>query len=215
MNSIHKFSQLQLPHVFDVSAAPPIPKEVFALGMTSTLHKDTVLVHYGEYPKHIFYLHKGTILGLRPEKDMKMNLAYVIREGFFGEGWYFSKHTSMDEMVTGEDSLVTRFSEESIKKLIAHPQVVNNFLFTLAVKSTSVETKYALFKAQSVKDRLKAFILNQFTLMGEKNIIELDLSQKELARIMNVHSVSISRAFSELKKEMDIQTAKNKIIISR
>ena len=121
----------------------------------------------------------------------------------------------MDEIVVAEDSLVTKFSESAVAKLIRDSQIVKNFLFTLAVKSTSVSTKFENFKNESIKERLKTFILNQFKNMGENDKLELNLSQKDIASIMNVHSVSISRAFSELKKEMKIQTFKNRIVIYR
>ena len=215
MSTVYNFSQLTFPHIFDVSKAPTFPEEVFSMGVTSLYHKGSILVAYGDCPKYIYYLHKGTVFGFRPENEVEMNLAYVIKEGFFGEGWYFSKKSSMDEVVVAEDSVITKFLDEAINELIMNPEVVKNFLFTLATKSTSVETKFENFKNQSVKERLKTFIINQFTVMGEEHRIELNLSQKDLAKIMNVHSVSISRAFSELKKEMNIQTAKNRIIISR
>ena len=213
--SVHKINQLFFPHIFDVSKAPRLPKEVFSLGTTSTFHKGEFLVHYGENLKHIYYLHRGTIFGFRPVHHGEMNLAYVVKEGFFGEGWFFSGRSSMDEIVVAEDSLVTKFSESAVAKLIRDSQIVKNFLFTLAVKSTSVSTKFENFKNESIKERLKTFILNQFKNMGENDKLELNLSQKDIASIMNVHSVSISRAFSELKKEMKIQTFKNRIVIYR
>ena len=55
----------------------------------------------------------------------------------------------------------------------------------------------------------------QFTLNRGERRLELHMCQKELAIILNVHSVSISRALYDLKKEMDIQTSKNSIIITR
>lgn len=215
MDSVHKINQLFFPHIFDVSKAPKLSKEVFSLGTTSTFHKGTFLVHYGETLKHIYYLHRGTILGFRPVHHGEINLAYVVKEGFFGEGWFFSRRSSMDEIVVAEGSLVTKFSESAVAKLIQDSQIVKNFLFTLAVKSTSVSTKFENFKNESIKERLKTFILNQFKNMGENDKLELNLSQKDIASIMNVHSVSISRAFSELKKEMKIQTFKNRIVIYR
>jgi len=215
MDSIYKINQLFFSHIFDVSKAPDMPEEFFSIGTTSTFHKGTILLHYGELPQHIYYLHKGTIFGFRPFHKDEMNLAYVIKEGFFGEGWFFAKRSSMDEIVVAEDSVVTKFSESAVEKLLQNTQIVRIFLFTLSVKSTSVSTKFENFKNQTVKERLKAFIIHQFNMMGENNKLELNLSQKDIASIMNVHAVSISRAFSELKKEMKIQTYKNRIVIFR
>ena len=214
MDSVHKINQLFFPHIFDVSKAPKLPKEVFSLGTTSTFHKGEFLVHYGETLKHIYYIHRGTIFSFRPDYG-EMSLAYVVKEGFVGEGWFFSERRCLDDIFVAEDSLVTTFSETAIEKLLQNSQFVKNFLFTFGIKTTSLSTKFENFKNVSIKERLKTFILNQFKNMGENDKLELNLSQKDIANIMNVHSVSISRAFSELKKEMKIQTFKNRIVIYR
>lgn len=211
--SIEKLNQLSFPQIFDVSSAPSFPHELFSLGNSSTVQEGTVLVHYGEIPDRIYYLHTGTIIGYRLRCDVDLSMAYIIKEGFFAEGWYFSHRHSMDEIIAEENCTITTFNRKAITLLIQHPEVINNFLFTLAIKSTSITTRLESFKKKSIKEQLKEFILNQFSQMNEEKSIELHLSQKDLARIINVHPVSISRAFAELKKEMDIQTFKNRIVI--
>lgn len=215
MDKIYDFNQLIVPHFFDVSNAPSIPEKFFALGRKSLYYKDTVIIKYGEKLNCIYYIHSGSILGFRQDNEDKMSLAYIIKNGFFGEGWFFSQRNSRDEVIIGDDSIITMFPKDVVDHLITYPEVVKNFLFTLGVKTTSVETKFENFKNKSVKDRLKIFITNQFSLFGDSNKIELKLNQKDIANIISAHPVSISRAFSELKKEMDIEISRNKIIISK
>ena len=213
MKKIEKIDQLHFAHCYDLSGAPELPSDTFSLGEKLVLPKGTVLLSYGEVPRSIWYLHEGIINGYRP--DNNMNLAYVITKGFLAEAWYFSKRKSMDEFIAAEKCTVSKFSESAINKLIQNPDIVKNILFTLAVKSTSICTKFENFKNQTLKERLRAFLEMQFTLNRGERRLELHMCQKELARILNVHSVSISRALSDLKKEMDIQTSKNSIIITR
>ena len=213
----YNFDLTSFPHIFDLSKAPSAPKEIFSFGETQVFYKDTTLIHYNEIVNHIYYVHKGTILGFRPDRNLEMHLAYVLKEGFIGEGWYFSKLNSMDEIIVAEDTVITKFSQQAINKLINLPQVAILLLYTLSTKSISMTSKFQNFKNSSLKDQLKYFITNQFNLINnkDKNEIELHLSQKDLAVLLNVSSVSISRAFSELKKEMDIKTSKNKVIIRK
>lgn len=215
MKRIEKIDQLHFAHCYDLSGAPELPPDIFLLGEKQVIPKGTVILSYGDISKSIWYLHDGIINGYRPDNNIGMSLAYVITGGFFAEAWYFSKRKSMDEFIAAEKCIVSKFSEQAINKLLQNPDIVKNILFTLAVKSTSICTKFENFKNQPLKERLKAFIDMQFTLNREERRLELHMCQKDLARILNVHSVSISRALSDLKKDMDIQTSKNSIIITR
>ena len=215
MKRIEKIDQLHFAHCYDLSGSPELSSDTFLLGEKQNLKKGTVILSYGEVAKSIWYLHDGIINGYRPDNNIGMSLAYVITSGFFAEAWYFSKRKSMDEFIATENCIVSKFSENAINKLIQKPEIVKNILFTLSVKSTSICTKFENFKNQPLKERLRTFIEMQFNLNRENRRLELHMCQKELAKILNVHSVSISRALSDLKKEMDIQTSKNSIIITR
>lgn len=187
-------------------------EEVFALGSTKIHQKGAILLHLGDKPNHIFYLHYGTINCYRSAYD-KMNLTYVLRNGFFADCWYFSRQPSQDEVIVEEESKITKFDHSVIDKLLTIPDIARKILHTLSLKSINGIDLAENIRNKNIKERLKAFIEQQFLISGEKKKLVLNLSQKELAALMCVHPVSISRAFSELKKEMHIETSKSSIII--
>lgn len=212
MKTLNSLADVSLPQVFDLTGAPGFDANFFDLGETVTLEKGTCLIKYGTRVEHLFYLHEGEVLGFRVT-DADMSLSYVCKKGFFGEGLYFSNRPSNDECITGARSKVTKFNKKSIISLLSDINVVHNILFTISIKSLSVNSKAENFNKKSVKERLRKFFATQMAASEENSSVTIHLSQKEIAALLNVHPVSVSRALSELKKEMDIRTSKNRILL--
>lgn len=213
MKKITKLAQLEVPQNYDISHAPALPEGIFELGVQSRVDRNTVFLHYGEIAESIWYLHEGTVSGVRYGRSEGTRLGCIINRGFFAETWYFIKCPSLDELVASEDCIVTRFDSPAIAKLLEDKQVINNMLFSLAKKSASMVEKSENANFMTLKERLRMIILNEFKNTDRKDKIEISFSQKELASIMNVHPVSISRVLSELKSEMNIETSKGRITI--
>lgn len=213
MNTLKSLADIPLPQVFDLTGAPDFDAKFFELGETGIVEKGTHIIQYGTSVDHLFYLHEGEVLGFRVT-DTDMSLSYVCKKGFFGEGLYFSNRISNDECIAGTQCRITKFNKKSINLLLEDINVVHNILFTISTKSLSVNSKAENFNKKSVKQRLKQFFNAQKLRSGNKDdSITISLSQKDIAALLNVHPVSVSRALSELKKEMDILTFKNKIIL--
>lgn len=214
MPVISKIKNLRVPQVFNMTDNFGMSAEINALGQESVYPKGSILLRLGEVLTHLYYLHHGTIYCWRAAND-KMNLSYVQKNGFFAEGWYFSRLKSTDEVIVEEESRITTFQGDAIKKLLEDPVITQKILYTLSMKCINGIDLVESIRNRNVKERLKEFIYQQFKDTGAEKELTLNLSQKELAVLMGVHPVSVSRAFSDLKKEMNIQTSKNRIIIQR
>lgn len=214
MPVISKIKNLRSPQVFNLADNVGLSPELNALGQESVYPKGSILLRLGEELTHLFYLHHGTVYCYRAADD-RMNLSYVQKKGFFGEGWYFSRLKSTDEVVVEEESRITLFPEGAIAKLLENPGTRQKILYTLSLKYIHGLAFVESMRNKNVKDRLKEFIDQQFKDSGAEKNLTLNLSQKELAALMGVHPVSVSRAFTELKKEMNIRTSKNRIVIQR
>lgn len=214
MPVISEIKNLRSPQVFNMTDNFGMSAEMNALGQECVYPKGAILLRLGEVLPHLFYLHHGTVYCYRATDD-RMNLSYVQKKGFFGEGWYFSQLKSTDEVVVEEESRITLFQGEAIAKLLKDPGATHKILYTLSLKYIHGIERAESIRNKNVKERLKEFIDQQFKDTGAEKDLTLNLSQKELAALMGVHPVSVSRAFSELKKEMNIRTSKNRIVIQR
>lgn len=214
MAVIKKIKYLRFPQIFNMTSSEDIDPEIWQLGEEMRCHAGTVLLRLGEIPKHIYYLHEGTVYCYRAAYD-KMNLTYILKNGFFADCWYFGRQKSEDEVIVEEDSRITRFPHAAIDQLLAHPGLARKIMHTLALKSIQGMDLAENIRNKSVKERLRSFIEQQFLEAGAETVLTLNLSQKDIGALMGVHPVSISRAFSELKKEMTIHTSKNQIVIQR
>lgn len=214
MAVIKKMKHLRFPQIFNMTSSEGITSEMFALGKEAIYPKGTLLLSIGEIPKHLYYLHEGTVYCYRAAYD-KMNLTYILKNGFFADCWYFSQQKSEDEVIVEEDSRITKFPHAVIDKLLSHPGLARKIMHTLAIKSIQGMDLAENIRNKNVKERLRSFIDQQFRDAGAEKVLTLNLSQKDIAALMGVHPVSISRAFTELKKEMAIRTAKNQIEIHR
>ena len=158
MDKIYDFNQLIVPHFFDVSNAPSIPEKFFALGKKSLYHKDTVIIKYGEKLNCIYYIHSGSILGFRQDNEEKMSLAYIIKNGFFGEGWFFSQRNSRDEVIIGDDSIITMFPKDVVDHLITYPEVVKNLLSGNVTQYEDITMRYATVFGIVTASRIQEFV---------------------------------------------------------
>lgn len=213
MKTLNRLADIPLPQVFDLTGAPAFDPRFFGLGETLTLEKGVRLIRYGARVDQIFYLHEGEVLGFRVT-DADMSLSYVCKNGFLGEGLYFSNRPSNDECITGTRCRITKFNGAAITTLLSDIHVVTNLLFSISTKSLSVNSKAENFNKKSVRERLRQFFNTQRGAAGKDGSVTIRLSQKEIAALLNVHPVSVSRALSELKKEMDIRTYKNRIVLA-
>lgn len=214
MAVIGKIKYLRFPQIFNMTRSDDIDPSIWSLGDERRYQAGTVLLRIGEIPKHIYYLHEGTVYCYRAAYD-KMNLTYILKNGFFADCWYFGQQESEDEVIVEEESRITKFSHAMIDQLLAHPGLARKIMHTLALKSIQGMDLAENIRNKSVKERLKGFIDQQFLQAGAELALTLNLSQKDIAALMGVHPVSISRALTELKKEMTILTSKNQIIIQR
>lgn len=214
MPMISKIKNLRFPQVFNMKDNSGMNAEINALGQESVYPKGSILLRLGDVSTRLYYLHSGTIYCYRASCD-KMNLSYVQKKGFFGERWYFSQLKSTDEMVVEEESRITIFHNDAIEKILENPTATRKILYTLSLKCIYGNYLADSIRNKNVKERLEEFINQQFEETGAQNSLSLNLSQKELAALLGVHPVSVSRAFSEMKKEMNIKTSKNRIVIHR
>lgn len=209
-----KIKNLRFPQVFNMADNLGMSPEISALGQESVYPKGSILLRLGEVLTHIYYLHHGTVYCYRAADD-KMNLSYVQKSGFFAIGWYFSHLKSTDEAVVEEESRITTFQGDAIEKMLEDPATTRKILYTLSMKCIHGIDLADSIRNKNVKERLRDFIDQQFKDTGAEKSLTLNLSQKELAGLMGVHPVSVSRAFSDLKREMNIQTSKNRIVVQR
>lgn len=214
MGTINKVKHLHFPQIFNMTDASGLNPEIFTLGHEDIYPKGAILLRVGELPAHIYYLHHGTVFCYRSADD-RMNLTYILKNGFFADCWYFARMASEDEVIVEEESRITVFRHDVMDRLLAIPGVAAKIMHTLAIKSITGIDLAENIRSKSVKARLKRLIQDHLQANGEDNSLILNLSQKAIASLMGVHPVSISRALSELKKEMSIETSKNRIVIRR
>lgn len=214
MATIRKIKHLRFPQIFNRTDSAGLDPGIFTLGRTANYPQGAVLLRLGEQPEHIYYLHHGTVYCYRSACD-RMNLTYILKNGFFADCWYFGRMPSEDEVVVEEESRITVFGHDIMERLLAIPGVAAKIMHTLAIKSITGIDLAENIRNKCVKDRLKGFIREQFLANGDDNTLILNLSQKDIASLMGVHPVSVSRAFTELKKEMRIETSKSRIVIRR
>lgn len=180
------------------------------LGTRHVFEKNDTIIPSGQHVDQLYYIQEGQVRLSRvtPNGDEKI-IWYVDAGTVFGETPFFdglpahSMHTSVGR------SVIYTFSRQCIYGKIAtnHPQIWENLLATLASKVRTLSNQICELSLTDLKSQVCKFLFHAkhkgFETCCQRGlvIIHARTSQQELASILGVHRVSVSKVLKQLKEE--------------
>jgi CRP-like cAMP-binding protein len=180
-----------------------------ALRARATRHEfakgDTVFAPTPD-PRSVYLLERGRVRILRLSADgNEVTLGYVAAGEVFGELPGFGDHPRESFAVARTESVVWKLPLEVFRELVsAHPSIAVEVTRQMGERLKSVESRVEHLVFGTVRSRLAAVLLELFDdfgrLDGDRRIIDLALSQGELATLIGSTRQSVNAAVNDLKE---------------
>ena len=194
---------------------PKIPSSCFSMGTTCQYRHGTAILEAGDRPNGIMYVHSGLVTGCHFSLNGTLVYPYLITSGFLQVSIFFRDTISAGTILALKDSVVTRWTAETLEELLANKAFVKGLLYNLAKKSILGTNRFHYQTDLPVKEQCRQLLLelrsSKDMVCGEREAEEIHISQKVLATVLGVHPVSVSRVLSEIKEEMHIDVGKKRI----
>ncbi|MDP2813362.1 MAG: Crp/Fnr family transcriptional regulator [Erysipelotrichaceae bacterium] len=193
--------------------------EVQRLIVQREYKKGEFIIHPLKVMQCLFIINKGKVKVIRPNKDGKEQILYVLTVGeFFGEQALFSR-LSEDIMVEAlEDSGICTISKAQFQALLQQmPQIAIKMIEVMSHRLTKMEELVESLGINSVDKRVFNLIEEYSIKFGRKThegiLIQLPLSREEMANHLGITRETISRKLAKYQDEGKIKLIGHKQIL--
>ncbi len=200
--------QFQLPIFEDLC---PSWEKVLPLGQRMIYAKGSKIFDLDDIIYGVFFIRRGSIeINLFTIQGPEKVLFIVGKNCVFGEVSCFMDGDSGEASARARSECeLVYFTKETIEKVIAvkHPELLIELIQSLAykIRMYTVLLKDDLISNQFIRvSKMLVYLLRYHEVEiapGQKSItIQPDITQNDLARLMGVHRVTVTKAISRLKK---------------
>jgi CRP/FNR family transcriptional regulator len=193
--------------------------EVQRLIVQREYKKGEFIIHPLKVMQCLFIINKGKVKVIRPNKDGKEQILYVLTVGeFFGEQALFSR-LSEDIIVEAlEDSGICTISKAQFQALLQQmPQIAIKMIEVMSQRLTKMEELVESLGINSVDKRVFDLIEEYSVKFGRKTsegiLIQLPLSREEMANHLGITRETISRKLAKYQDEGKIKLIGHKQIL--
>lgn len=209
-------SGARLMNLLDLRAAcsPRLAPSFLELGRAMTIPAGTVLVNFGEQPDRLYYIHSGLVCGSRILDDGKEIFAVILgQNSIFPDVFYFANIPSESQMRTLRETRVSVFDRQTIDRLMRDPQFVHFITSSLAFKGVNSANRLVSRLNDGRREKVLHLLYELAFFEGIKSAdgYILHFSQEELASILGMHRVTISKILSDFQRDGIILCRRNRI----
>ena len=140
-----------------------------------------------------------------------VTIATIKPLSIFGEALIFSSNNKYPSTIIAAEKMKVIFiaKDSIIKMCSANNRLLRNYLAMLSDKMLMLVNKIEYLSYQTIKQKLAALFLEQYSLQSNKQIISLPYNRKEMAEELGITRPSLSREMAKLKKDKIIDYRKN------
>ena len=179
--------------------------------------KKQVLYQEGKRPKHLYYLLKGKVKGLKTHEDGKEYITDLFSEGdFIGYPALIEDKNYDDSAAVLEDAEIMQIPREDFHKMLyGDLGIAVQFIRIITRNVKDKEERLLNLAYSSLRKRVaKALveIQGKFNTAGQNKPIEI--SRDDIAHYVGTATESLIRTLSDFKAEKLIEIKEGKILIS-
>jgi CRP/FNR family transcriptional regulator, anaerobic regulatory protein len=193
--------------------------EVQRLIVQREYKKGEFIIHPLKIMQCLFIINKGKVKVIRPNRDGKEQLLYVLTTGeFFGEQALFSQMTEDIIVEALEDTGICTISKAQFQALLQKmPQIAIKMIEVMSSRLSKMEVLVESLGINSVDKRVFDLIVEYSMKFGQKTpqgiLIQLPLSREEMANHLGITRETISRKLAKFQEEGKIKLIGHKQIL--
>lgn len=181
-------------------------QDVLQYGTKTERPRGYELLSSGTCWKNLYYLAKGEVRLIRLLPDGRERILWVgVAPSIVGECPFFDQLPSNSSLILSKPSTLYVFSEEWIHNtlLVSYPKLTLSLLQNMANKLRLIHNQNVCVSMDSLSARVCKFLHQRLVSNANKNanLIELGLTQQELANLLSTHRVTLNKALRKLEKE--------------
>lgn len=179
------------------------------IGSVRHFHKGEIIYHQGDNAKNFCYLKKGKVKVFMTSVDgMEKTLNTASSGEIFGEGAFFDKKPRVSSACAVSDSQVIMIDEPTLTKLFSkYPVLAFELLEILANRIRLLSFQLDSMTFLQADARIARILLQN------QSDCEVKLTHEEIADVVGVSRVTVSKILSKLTKKGILSTEYRKIII--
>lgn len=174
--------------------------------------KHSTLFHEGEPGEAMYLLARGRISLHKLSPEGREIVIKVIKPGeVFAEVVLFEQRTYPVTAVALTEVLVFKLLRRDLLGLLRQEDFRNDFIAMLLRKQRYLADKIQQLTSQDVKQRLRAFLIEQY---GKQGQIHAEINKKQLAAAIGATPETLSRLLQELKTRKTLEWKQGVITVS-
>lgn len=198
------------------SSFPRLSPAILAMGKKCVAETGAILFNFGDKIDCLRYIHSGLVRGSRILEDGKELFAVLLgRNNIFPDIFYYSGLKSQSQMRALRPATMTVFDAATLEKLFASPEFMKFITASIAIKAINTANRLVAMLSENRKDKLLYLLRELAFYEGEKTRAgrSIKFSHEELASILGMHRVTVSKILAELARDGLIQSHRNNILL--
>lgn len=178
-----------------------------------SFRKGDIVIDIDDVPMYLYYLIEGCIRIYRPSYDNDLIVHNIVAPNTFAEANFFKQLPSTGRLVAIENCVVLAISKKVFFDFIREQDLfIQFFINNVCTKLTVNQDKIASLTNSDNKIKLAKLIYMLSIDRNNKNN-EVFITHDELANIIGIHRVTVSRNLAKLHEEGILVTNRNSIRI--
>lgn len=185
--------------------------QIMELSQTKHYKKNETIYAAGELADNLFIVHKGKVKLYAIDESGKEHIFNILNSGdYIGETSLFlsSDHINYAEAIE-DTTICTIYKEDLMELLEDHPVIAIKILEEFSKRLTDSQTQATRVIAKSTDSRLALYLIEN---CDEKDLVNLNISRKDLANYLGMTPETVSRRFKQFEDEGLIKQVSSKTI---
>lgn len=176
--------------------------EIMQVVQSSTFSKDELIYRAGDTSEVLTIVNKGNVRIYRLSESGKEQLVRILGPGdFTGELALFNETVHEHYAEAMVKTSVCQISRSSLQGLLEkYPAIAMKILQRLSSRIDETEQQATRFSTESTEQRLASYLVDLMDPEGSSDVVELPMSQKNLASYLGTTPETVSRKLKELEE---------------
>ena len=176
--------------------------EIIQVVQSTSYEKGELIYRAGETSEVLTIVNKGNVRIYRLSDSGKEQLVRILGPGdFTGELALFNETVHEHYAEAMVNTSVCQISRASLQGLLGkYPAIAMKLLQTLSSRIDESEQQTTRFSTESTDQRLASYLVDLMDPEGTSDVVELPMSQKNLASYLGTTPETVSRKLKELEE---------------
>lgn len=176
--------------------------------------KNHILIFQDSDIDMIYIVKSGLLKVFRMHEDKELILSLVGKNSIIGELELFSNNKSVSSVEVIEDAEIYSFSKDTFNEILSNkPQLLENIFKIYSARFRELNEHIQLLSFQNVFTRICSILLKLARVNDEGQMVVININQDNFGSMASTTRESVSKAFSDLKKEKIIEYSQKEIIV--